>query len=612
MKTENQQPNSHTPFLSIDEWQDDEPMKGSWFDNPLLGSLGVIGAVASLFALGAILPQEAVNQEPVGGAKAAAAAEAIAKHADTRPQAPLRMDNEPPDVTGADQPSGSGGLSEALAGLNTDFPVQSLTYLADKRNFDAGQKRVVQDRIMELLKTKPHELQNNLEVFSVWFDTDDSGRISALLKTFPSHNASYFVGAMSKLPNPVPALIAEMAEHPANGEVHRAISRELSNHQVHPVQISRQLATKLQASNNAQEFERLVLLLKSMSWETRSDQALKKQIASAMAAAGQKLTANQFQGMSRDVADGITTFAQLPESSDLLAKLAASNDGASSVQMFLSRNNQNKDAGDLALKLARGGKLPLRQLLSYQGSELVQEFLWGGKMKAEREFMNLKLNSSTVSARAFSKAGVSVIDSEPDSIDCNSLLFEIQRHKQQLTREGMSDPFLQKLDGLLADRLDKDLSLTAKSSSPASLKLAERFGGKQAALAIARPVPKKALIIGKFKGILGALVALNQPETYETIVNAWINHSGTTPSLKGIGKAIEPNFLRRVKIKLKKLDAGDKRQKRTIPLLINALGQTGTSESVPQLEELKKSKIESFRKASTQALKKIRGRLGRE
>jgi len=105
-------------------------------------------------------------------------------------------------------------------------------------------------------------------------------------------------------------------------------------------------------------------------------------------------------------------------------------------------------------------------------------------------------------------------------------------------------------------------------------------------------------------------IARNQPETDETIGSAVINHGGPAGGLDKIGAAIEPNCLGRRQIKLKKLEDGDQRQKRTMPRRIHALGQTGTSDSLPLLEELTKSKVGSFRQSSSQALRKIRLRLG--
>lgn len=608
MKTKNQQPNSRVAFLSIDDWQDDEPIKGSWLDNPFVGTLGVIGAITCLF----FWPRD---------------------HAERFAQSPLEMESE----------SVSGSLDEALAGLNTastveewDFPYKSLRYLADSTNFDPSQKRVVQDAIMDMLATNPTRLEGVLEVFSIWFDTEDSRRISTLFKKFPDYpEALCLAGAMSKLPNPVPGLLSEMTEHTGDSVVHMALSTELSNHNVQPAEIARQLANMLRVAVNPQDFERIVLMLcnippaiSDLPWETRDDPELKQLIASAMVSAGRNLTPGQLEKMNINVPDTILRFAQLPENSALLEKLAETSSGTARVMSFLGRNKQSKEAGDFAVKLARANKIKPQRLVAFENSELVQQFLWEGTLKGNEDFLNLKTPRmmpwmKSGDLNGFSKAGVSLIDSDPNSA-IESLLTVVRtktRSNAPITRQSVSNEFLRKLDALLADKLKDDLRLPANYSNtgkrqpgersmPASMDLAERLGGKNSALAIAKAGKKKPEVLREFKGMLGALIALNEPETHGMIVNAWVIH-GDVDGLENIGEVIEPRFIDRLQAKLKNLNAADKQQRRVIHFLTSALAKIGTSKSIPILESLTESKIVGFQKASAQAIETIRERSDR-
>lgn len=594
MNTKNQQTNSHASFLSIDEWQDDETRAGSWFDNPFLGALCVLGALVCLFSLSAVSSQAEANRLK----QAREDAEESLRQADA-----LNEDHAEPTT-----------LDKALARLSRDRPEQSWRYLTDKTNFDPGQKRVVQDKIMEILATAPLELSNNFGIFSVWFDTDDSLRISALLRNSTGAEARCLVEAMAKLPNPVPALFAELSEHPANGDAFQALEQELCHHHnVQSAEISRQLASKLHFAVNPQNFERIVLSLKRMSWKTGDDSELKKLIAGAMASASRNLMLNQLEKMDANIPDAITTFAQLPENSDLLEKLAAASNGTASVMKFLGYNKKSKEAGDFAVKLARENKIDPRQL--YENTELTQQLKWEGILKGYKEFLDLNMNSGVTSMRGFSNAGVSLIDSDPDSA-IDLLLSVVQRERTDIAREGMSDEFLRKIDALLADKLKDDLRLpstssnTDKKGSPASLDLAERLGGRNAALAIAKAGTKKPEVLREFKGMLGAMIALNEPETYGMIVNAWVIH-GDVDGLENIGEAIESKFITRLQVRLKKLNAADKQQRRVIHFLMSALKQIGTTESLPVLNELTESKLVGFQKASAEAIKIIRNRLDR-
>lgn len=326
-----------------------------------------------------------------------------------------------------------------------------------------------------------------------------------------------------------------------------------------------------------------------------------------MASAGQNFNSVQLKKMDANVAIAITAYAQFPEVSNLIDKLSATRAVKNQEIPWAEIKNVESQ-----LNLAKQNKIHPKELLSYEDSELVQEYLWEGKLKGNKDFLDLNMNSSTASMSGFSKAGVSLIRSNGYSA-IDALLSVVKRHSRKITRERMSDQFLQKLDILLADKLKDDLRLPVSSSNtdnsryPASLDLAERLGGTNAALAIATAGKKKPEVLREFKGMLGAMIALNEPETYGMIVNAWVIH-GDVDGLETIGEAIEPQFITRLQVRLKKLNPGDKQQRRVIHFLTSALGKTGTAKSIPLLESLAESKLVGFQKASAMAIKMIHER----
>ena len=613
MKTQNQKPNSRASFLSIDDWQDDEPVTFSWFDNPFVGMATVVGLFACLASLSMISWQAQANRQNQAREEADAALREIES---------LHQPDEP--IT---------NLDEALARLSKNLRPEgrrsalapSLQYLANRANYDPSAKTAVQNKIMKWLETDSTDLQGNMDVFSIWFDAEDSRRISALIKKRPGYEHS-LVEAMSNLPNPVPALISELSKHPSTGIAFHSIQQELRNHNIQPAEITRQLANNLRSAASPRDFEGIVLALNSMQWQIRSDEELKKEVASAMAAAGRDLTPDQLNKMHWNVPTAIKAFAHLPESSALLEKLGTTNDGPRNPQMsFGSRKNQNeiqqfqdqRSSDKSAVLLARQNKIHPRELLTYEDSELVQEFLWEGKLKGKSEFQNLNMSLNAASMKGFSEAGVSFMRSDGYSA-INPLLTVVQKHSDQMTRERLSDKFLQKLDILLVNKLKEDLRVSSKANSrkppgqrkmPDSLVLAELLGGKNAALAIAQAGKKKPEVLREFKGMLGALITLNEPETYGMIVNAWVIH-GNADGLKNTGEEIEPLFIKRLEYKLKKLNAADKGQRRVIHFLMGALKEIGTTKSIPILTELTKSKVAGFRKVSQQTIDIIRQRSG--
>lgn len=585
--------NDSSTATRLRKYGDPKPTTDPGFRKSLLGILGVI-FVAACVILWTVFSKKNDNQ---GQVKEAA--------------------------DGANTASATARIHEVLAGLDQDAHAlaQSTGYLSDTANYDPAEKDAVQDKLIKILAANPLQLQGDMEMFSIWFDREDTKRISALLKNPQQHaEAGCLVKAMAKIPGSVPAMILELGMHVPSDDVSHALQQELHLQGVDSMAISRQLSTKLRATTDSKTFETITLVLKSMSWDTAESPELKTLIADSMAAAGRNITADQLQKMDADVGTAITTFARLPESADLLEKLAATSTGARNVMMFLRRDEKSSEAGNIAAKLARENKIHPREVVGFENSELVQEFLWEGKLTGKSEFLNLdiNINSNSASLNGFSAAGVSLINSDPKGA-IKSLLTVVAKRRNEITRERLSDKFLEKLDSLLANKLKDDLRLPSSSSNtdkagqskprkmPDSLILAELLGGKNAAMAISQAGKKKPEVLRGFKGMLGAMIALNEPETYGMIVNAWVIH-GDADGLENIGPAIERPFIQRLEIRLKKLNPADKGQRRAIHFLMGALKKIGTTESVPILTKLTKSELVGFRKASQQALDTIHQR----
>ena len=618
MATQNKTSRSGRSFTSIDDWTDRKPAAGSWLDNPFLGTLSVVGCLAVLLSISFLSSQADARRRQQFREQAEADlhhAEALRDDFGSQPEAENRGAQHEFENLGS-RPN-INNVEEALSELQGSQPDDALRFLANRSNFNANLKSVVQERVLDVLATNASSLNDHMGLFSIWFDAEDHPRFSELIKAMPG-NEWITVKAMSSLPDPVPALIAELPEHSPTGMAHNEIKNALHRHGVHADEISRQLANKLLLTNDPRQFEQLTIVLNAFASQTSHDGALKKLISNAIVQAGRDLTSEQLNNMDWGAGMAIKTLVQPPDDTEFLVRLAATKHGAETPQLSFGGPISAMETPDVrnaevALGLARKGKLAPRelQMLGHADSEEAQEFLWSVVLLQKNGHRDLNMTFSDESLRGFSRAGIALVQSQPESA-VESLWTVVQKNSEEMTRDRVSPEFLQALDTLLAEQLLEDVRPNAASDSPASLALAEHLGGRQSALAIGRPAPGKVLVISKFKGLLPMLIAINQPETYETIVNAVINHGGPAGGLDKIGAAIEPNFLGRLKIKLKKLEKGDQRQKRTIPLLIHALGQTGTSDSVPLLEELTKSKVGSFRQSSSQALRKIRLRIGQQ
>lgn len=322
VKTDKQPAPVNTSFLSIDQWQDDEPSHHSWLNSPSVGSLGIVLSLTCLFVWGA-LPKSNSDRAKLGR-------EALEYRADEIAQ---------PFSEASDPANERYDLHSALAGLDADGPsYQSIVYLSDRVNFDPSQRDVVKDKIFQVLVTKPSAFHGNPDVFSIWFESTDFDRFSSLLKNAPQDGSSFeLVKAMASLPDSDSALLSELGKHPPMHEASLAIEQEFRNRGFDSLDISRKLINELSSTVDPQTFERIVLILHSMSGQTKDIPDVKRRIADSMAKGGQNLTTEQLERMDPNLANAIVTFAQSPESDALLDKLAATTRGRPVVEMYRSR-----------------------------------------------------------------------------------------------------------------------------------------------------------------------------------------------------------------------------------------------------------------------------------
>ena len=293
MKTKKQQPRAS--FLSIDDWQDKKSTKVRWFDNPVVGTSGVIVVIACLFSWSAVASSKA-NEE---GERVAADVESHARPP-VAPQVP-----EDPAV------AESSSLDEALAELSGNSPAPALKYLGNSSNFDPSRKKLVQDKLLKVLATNPSCLQNDLMVFFHWFHAADSPRITDLIRTSPDHEACNLVRALSHLPNARTVLVSELTMHKTTSAVYHALRQELRNTHVSSETILGELANQLRFKDTADEFGRIVLVLNTIASETADNPTLKRLIAEAMTSASRNLTSEQLDKMDWTVGNAIKTLAQV-------------------------------------------------------------------------------------------------------------------------------------------------------------------------------------------------------------------------------------------------------------------------------------------------------------
>ena len=577
--------------LSIDQWQDNKLTPRNWFN---------IDTVAAALSLICLLSLGAMSASRVGRFSGE-------KIVDVEMRAEAESDK---------------AMARAEALNEKAWPSKDLiSYWSDKANYDPSQKTVVKDEIMKALGENPHKLlkySSDMEMFSIWFDSDDTKRISPLLKNTDQYmDAQSLVKAMSKVPDSVPAMILELGKRPG---IHasNALKKELHDRGVDWIEISRQLSTETLAP---QKFEQLVFALGKLASDSR-DPEQKHLVASSIAAGGRNLKPEQIEKMDNNIFDAILHFAKLPESADLLEKLVAtSKKGAQKVAAFL-RINVSEDAGRFAIKLVRQDKINPAVLLDYPDLEPACELLWKAKLKENpvvsgKAFNRWSIPLSDVSMRALSTVATSMIETDPDTaIDS---LASLHYKNGEISADALSEKFLEQIDVALSSKIKKDFALLAKSSKydtstnrdrrkpPACLQLAEYLGGKKSALAIAEAGRSSRVVLMEFETLVPVLAEINEPQTYDVIVEGYRYCYKSKLRGKNL-EAIEPAFLNRLKLEVEKLNDKDKSHQGFVRSLIGWLENYGTNASIPTLEKLTNSKFKKFQKYSQTAINKIRRR----
>lgn len=309
-------------FISIDQWQDKEPAKGSLFDNPFVGMLGVILLVGGLFTWGAIAPK---NDSSGGGNASAGSVLGDVGRGDAG------IGNASMGGWGSGSSSGNLNLKSALAGLE-QYPsgqyYAAIQYFNNRSNFDPSQKEKVKESLWKMFNADYSQMldlsQTGSEAFSIWFDAQDMPRFRERLKERPSREGIHIIRAMSKLPNAVEGLLSELPGS-LYGEPARldySILDELLALNADREKIEKSLIGELKAGTNIDLFTRIVDHLDDVRrrYREHDDPKTKALVAERLTLASGQFTEEQFDKM-RDF-DAIRDYCTLPENSELLMRFA--------------------------------------------------------------------------------------------------------------------------------------------------------------------------------------------------------------------------------------------------------------------------------------------------
>ena len=544
MKKQEQQPPSNVSPFSIDQWEDVEAVKVPWFDNPLWGALMVGGALLGLSTLSAFSIGDR-NRNP------------SAFHDD-----------------------GSGG-AEWPAGMPAPLT--------------------------------PEQIEHELNQGRSQGSSQGSSPTNSQWSTPPNQTSQ----SPSTTPADVSTLISELSKSGESGRNRDQIRHELWNSGCDDKEIMRRLAKRLNETTDAKSFEGIVLALASISHVPSSDTEIKNQLISGLAAAGQHLQTPQLGTMDPAVPQFILNLVRLPESVDLLKKVASIDDDWGQRVLTNLSLIRHDNAPEIAVQIARENNIHPRHLRN-KDSEVVSQFLWEGKLAGKEDFARVKVGDDDVSIKAFSKVAVSMIDNDPNgAVDSLSSIFW-GRHRR-ITRQSVSEELVQKADPAFAAKVeeylvaalraeDKDSAATqVRNRASTFLGLAERLGGRETAIAIAKVGKSNPEIFEKFRSTHGILLSVNEPQTHDAIVEATVlygaNHSAALR--ENVGAAIEPAFLERIKAEQQKKG---RNQTKRVANLIEALGEIGTEKSIPLLEELQKGEKGFIKQQAQKAIQKIGGR----
>ncbi len=361
----------------------------------------------------------------------------------------------------------------------------------------------------------------------------------------------------------------------------------------------RQIASRLKETKDAKRFERIVVVIDGLSFDIRQLPEMKTDIPRGLAAAGRHITGTQLGQMHQSVPALILKTAQFPESADLLAKLASIDDQWNLQILQKMDNFDSEDAAKVAVKIVKdnnGDPSKLSQMIEFKA---VSDYFWQGKLTGKKEFQDLWMGRDEVSQKSFAQVVSSMIDEDPESVLAPVMsLFE----NQYIKRDSIPENSIRKIDGVISAQAEKYLSDIVEGESPemaeqrekregpgaySYLFLAKLLGGRKTALELARLVEENSAIREKFKPIGDALLAINEPETYDVIAELWAVHRYSNNSQldalrERVGPAIEPNFLELLTSEIAKT----KKDTRRLSGLIKAIEEIGTAKSLPILNKM--------------------------
>lgn len=424
------------------------------------------------------------------------------------------------------------------------------------------------------------------------------------------------------------ALLDELTDPRKNTGDAVEVDRKLREIGYDKEQAVEHLIKRLKESNNARKFEGVAVALFGFSStiSRRNNRDLESQVISGMAAAGQYVQTQQLQGMDKRVTSAILEFSRLPESVDLLGKLASVDDNLARQVLSKLRAMKSEMASEVAVKFVKEKGLDLEYLDNdYQ---VVCEFLWEGKLARKDRFKDAFVGTSEASINAFAKTTARMLESNP--IRTVAALMSPSVHKHSgIKRASLPRDLLQKIDRALASKVDRHLSgalsmreavkRRENGTGPlAYLDLAEHLGGKKTAIAIAKKGESTPVIFKKFKEIRDILLSANDPETYDAIAQstAWYG-SGRSEELwenVGTGGAIELAFLGRLNAeqKAKEFKSENKDVKKQgvkrVQNLLRTVEKIGTSRSMAVLKRWANNQNTSIKRVADEAIETIRSR----
>ncbi len=420
----------------------------------------------------------------------------------------------------------------------------------------------------------------------------------------------------------VSVLLAELIEADENGRSNYEIKQDLWRNGCNDAEIVRRLSKQLGDTVDAQSFERIILAMSGISYVISDHLDVKQRFVNALAAAGQHVQTSQLKEMDQRVSSLILDSTQLPESVDLLGKLASIDDNWGQRVLAKLYRLKSDMAPEISVKIAREKNIHPRNLRG-KDSEVVCQFLWEGKLAGKAKFSGVSVGDSEASIKAFANAAASKIETDPGGA-VDSLMAQFLHRHPGISRTSLPKDLMRKIDDALSTNVEKHLVDSGETAYEASMRrkkgtgpfafldLAEHLGGRKTKIAIAKMGESNPSILQKFLPIRDILLSVNEPETYDAIVEATTFHGiGRSRAIaENIGQAIESNFLRKLQVELQSQPTKSEQNDwvKRIGTLVEVIDQIGTAESVPALQKLAKNKNGYLKGRAERTLKKIRGR----